>query len=263
MDLATIIGVLAGLGCVCVAVMGDGGNFGLFFHVPAIVIVLGGTCAATFIHFSLKQVFRISSIVKKILFCKLPDPQDLIQKMVNYSAINRRDGALALEQELPKAGDAFLVQSLRMVIDGQDEKAIREHLSMEIQYLQERHAEGKKILEFMGAGCPAFGMVGTLIGLVQMFSSMESPEQIGKGMATALVCTFYGAFLANLFFLPMAGKLGIRSKNEAILREMTMEGALGIARGESPTAVRLRMQAFVSARHREDLKPKVREKTAA
>ena len=257
MDIATILGVLIGLACVFVAVMGDGGNFGLFFHVPAIVIVLGGTFAATCIHFSLGQVFKIMSVVKKTLFYPMPAELDLIQKMVNYSAINRRDGTLALEQQLPKAGDAFLVQALRMVIDGQSEQAIKNQLSMEIQYLQERHAEGKKMLEFMGAGCPAFGMVGTLIGLVQMFSSMESPEQIGKGMAVALVCTFYGAFVANLFFLPLAGKLGIRSKKEAILREMILEGAASIARGESPTGTRERMQTFVSVKLREDFKPKI------
>ncbi len=116
---------------------------------------------------------------------------------------------------------------------------------------------GKKMLEFMGSGCPAMGMVGTLIGLVQMFSNMESPEKIGAGMAVALVCTFYGAFLANLFFLPMAGKLGIRSKKEGLIREMIAEGVVGIVRGDSPTGIREKMQAFISARHREELKPRI------
>jgi chemotaxis protein MotA len=257
MDIATIIGVLFGLGCVAFGVVADGGNFALFFQIPAITIVVGGTIAGTCIHFSAGQVMRISSFVKKTLFCKLPSETELIQKMVNYSAINRRDGALALERQIAGAGDQFLVKALRMVIDGQKEEAIEEQLSLEIQYLQERHSDGKKMLEFMGAGCPAFGMVGTLIGLVQMFSNMESPEQIGKGMAVALVCTFYGAFLANLFFLPMAGKLGIRSKKETLLREMILEGVIGLVRGESPTGVRERMQTFVSANHREELKPKV------
>jgi chemotaxis protein MotA len=109
----------------------------------------------------------------------------------------------------------------------------------------------------MGSGCPAMGMVGTLIGLVQMFSNMESPEAIGKGMAAALVCTFYGAFVANLFLLPLAGKLGIRSKKEGVLREMIMEGTISIVRGESPTATRERMQTFISIKHRTEFKPKV------
>ena len=257
MDIATILGVVLGLACIFVGLMADGGNFALFVNIPAVAIVVGGTLAATCIHFSLGQVLKIMSVTKKTLFYPLPNEPELVQKMVNYSAINRRDGALALEQQLPKAGDSFLVQAMRMIIDGQDEHAIKDQLSMEIQNLQNRHAEGKKMLEFMGAGCPAFGMVGTLIGLVQMFSSMDSPEKIGKGMAAALVCTFYGAFLANLFFLPLAGKLGIRSKREAVLREMIMEGAASIVRGESPTATRERMQTFVSTKNREEFKPKV------
>jgi chemotaxis protein MotA len=257
MDIATFLGILFGVGCVMVGVMADGGNFGLFFQIPAITIVVGGTIASTCVHFSLGQVLGLAGVIKKTLFYKLPGEQDLIQKIVNYSAINRRDGALALEQELPKAGDRFLIKALRMVIDGEKPEALREQLSMEIQNLRERHADGKKMMDFMGAGCPAFGMVGTLIGLVQMFSNMESPEQIGKGMAVALVCTFYGAFIANLFFLPMGGKLGIRSKKETALYEMILEGVLGIVKGESPTVVRERMNTFVSERHREEVKPKV------
>ena len=257
MDIATLIGFLVGLACVIVGVVADGGNFALFFNIPAVTIVVGGTIASTCIHFSAKQVLGVAAVMKKTMFCKLPAESDLIQKMVNYAAINRRDGALALERQVATAGDPFLVKAIRMVIDGQKEEAIEEQLALEIQYLQERHADGKKMLEFMGGGCPAFGMVGTLVGLVQMFSHMESPEQIGKGMAVALVCTFYGAFLANLYFLPMAGKLGIRTKKERILREMVLEGVIGLVRGESPTNVRERMQAFVSAMHREELKPKV------
>jgi chemotaxis protein MotA len=202
-------------------------------------------------------VLGITSVVKKTLFCRLPEDQDLIQKMVNYSAINRRDGALALEAQIVGAGDPFLIQGMQMVIDGQSEDNIERHLEMEITYLQERHASGKKVLEYMGGAAPAFGMIGTLIGLVQMLSTLEDPSGIGAGMAVALITTFYGALLANLVFLPLAGKLGIRSKKETLLREMTLEGLLGIVRGESPTAVREKMQAFVSAKYREELKPSI------
>jgi len=256
MDVATIIGVLAGFGLVFSAIV-TGGGVAVFLNIPSLMITVGGMLSATFIHFSLGDVFRIASVIKKTLFCKLPGEQDLIQKMVNYSAINRRDGTLALEQQLADADDAFLVKGLQMIIDGQDEQVLERQLAMEIQCLQERHQDGKKVLEFMGASAPAFGMIGTLIGLVQMLRSLESPSQIGVGMATALITTFYGALLANLVFLPLAGKLGIRSKKETILREMVVEGLLGIARGDSPTGVRDRMQAFVSGKNREELKPNV------
>lgn len=256
MDIATIIGIFCGFACVIVSLIAGGGAK-VFIHVPSMAIVVGGTFSATLVHFSLGQVLQIFSVVKKTLFCKLPIEQDLMQKMVNYAVINRRDGALALEQHLAEAGDPFLVTGLQMMIDGQAEEDIDKQLGMEIEYLQQRHQDGKKMLEFMGASAPAFGMIGTLIGLIQMLGSLSSPDGIGAGMATALITTFYGALLANLLFNPLAGKLGVRSKRESMLREMILEGVLCIVRGESPTNVREKLQTFVSAGHREELKPTV------
>jgi chemotaxis protein MotA len=256
MDLATILGLSTGLGCIFWSII-SGGGAAIFFNVPSLLITVGGMVSATFINFSMSQVVGVFSVMRKSVFCKLPREQDLIQKMVNYAAINRRDGALALEQQLPGAGDGFLVKAMQMVIDGQDEAAIEKQLGLEIQYLQERHSMGKKIIEFMGSSAPAWGMIGTLIGLVQMLQSLNDPSQIGSGMAVSLITTFYGSFLANLLFLPMAGKLGIRSKQEAQLREMIMEGVIAIVRGDSPTVVRERMQAFISYARRADLRPRI------
>jgi chemotaxis protein MotA len=209
------------------------------------------------IHFSMSQFLGIFSIVKKCLFHKVQQPQDLIRNMVNYAAINRRDGALALEQEIPKAKNQFLGRAMQMLVDGQDEEKIREMMGLELQYLQERHATGKKMLDFMGASCPSFAMVGTLIGLVSMLSKMESPDEVGRGMAVALVCTFYGALFANLVFLPLGGKLGMHSKAEILSMEMVVEGVCSISKGESPTVVREKMQVFVSAKRREQVKAPV------
>jgi chemotaxis protein MotA len=248
--------LVAGLGLVGWAIL-MGGDVEIFLDVPAILIVMGGMTAAAFIHFSMKQMLSVFAVLKKTLFSRLPRDQDLIQLMVNYAAINRRDGALALEKHIQGVRDPFLVKGVQMLIDGQKDDSIGKHMSLEIQYLQERHADGKKMFEFMGAAAPAFGMVGTLIGLVQMLQTLDDPSKIGAGMATSLVCTFYGAFLANVVLLPLAGKLGQQSKKETIIREMTVEGLLAIARGEGPTGVREKMQAFVSAASREELKPKV------
>ncbi|NLW86602.1 MAG: motility protein A [Planctomycetes bacterium] len=256
MDIATIVGLLFGLFCIIWSIMqSEGGQ--VFINIPSMFITVGGMIASTFIHFSMKQVLSLLSIMKKTLIYKASTELETIQKMVNYTAINRRDGALALEKQLQSAGDSFLVMALRMVIDGQKPDAMEDQLSLEIQSLQERHGNGKKMLEFMGNAAPAWGMIGTLIGLIQMLQSLDDPSQIGGGMATALITTFYGSFLANLIFLPLAGKLGIRSKKETVLRQMIAEGALALARGDSPTAVRERMQTFVSASHREELKPKI------
>ena len=130
-------------------------------------------------------------------------------------------------------------------------------MSLEIHNLQDRHARGKKILEFMGAAAPAFGMIGTLIGLIQMLRSLESPESIGAGMAVALLTTFYGALSANLIFIPLAGKLAIYSKTETTAKEMIVEGVCAIARGDNPTTVREKMQAFISQSRREEVKANI------
>jgi chemotaxis protein MotA len=256
MDIATVLGVIFGFVVIIGTILYEG-NLRIFFNIPAIAIVVGGMTCATMIHFSMAQFLGIFSVIKKTLLHRIIPPHELIQRMVNYAAINRRDGALALEQEMGKIRDGFLAKGVQMLIDSQDESSIRELLGMEIQYLEERHAMGKKILDFMGASCPSFAMVGTLIGLISMLSRMESPDEIGRGMAVALVCTFYGALLANLVFLPLGGKLGQHSKAEKMAMEMIAEGVCAIAKGDSPTAVREKMQVFISAKRRETVKAQV------
>ena len=256
MDIATIIGTLLGFSLIIGSIV-IGGGAAMFLHIPSIAITIGGMLCATMIHFSLPQFLSIFAIIKKTIIAKIPSQAELVQKMVNFAAINRRDGTLALEPEISKLGDHFFAKGLQLLVDGQDSEAIRDLLDPEIQYLQERHAGGKKILEFMGAAAPAFGMIGTLIGLVQMLQNLSSPDQIGQGMAVALLTTFYGAFAANLVFIPLAGKLGIYSKDESLAMEMILEGICAIAQGDNPTLVRERMQAFVSHGRREEVRATV------
>jgi len=256
MDIATVVGVILGF-IVVVSAIVTGGGWQMFIHVPSLALTIGGMLCATLIHFSLPQFLGIFSVIKKTIVSKIPSQSELIQKMVNYAAINRRDGALALEQEIHKIDDLFFVKGLQMVVDGTESEDIRGLMDLEIQYLQERHSTGKKILEFMGAAAPAFGMIGTLIGLVQMLRNLSSPESIGAGMAVALLTTFYGALAANLIFIPLAGKLGIHSKAETTAMEMVTEGVCAIAQGENPTAVREKMQSFVSPSRREEVKAMV------
>ena len=256
MDIATIIGVLLGFFVVIGAIVA-GGGWQSFVHVPSLALTLGGMLCATLIHFSLPQFLGIFSIIKKTIISKIPSQSDMIQKMVNFAAINRRDGALALEQEIPNLDNSFFVKGLQMLVDGRDSEQIRDFMSVEVQNLQDRHSTGKKILEFMGAAAPAFGMIGTLIGLVQMLRSLDSPDAIGGGMAVALLTTFYGALAANLVFIPLAGKLGIYSKAEATTIEMIIEGICSIAQGDNPTVVREKLQSFMSQGRREEVKATV------
>jgi chemotaxis protein MotA len=256
MDIATIIGILLGFMVITTAIVA-GGGWQIFIHIPSMAITIGGMLCATLIHFSLPQFLGIFSIVKKTIIAKIPSQTELVQKMVNYAAINRRDGALALEQEIPNLDNSFFIKGLQMLVDGRDSEQIRDFMSIEIQYLENRHLTGKKILEFMGAAAPAFGMIGTLIGLVQMLRNLDSPEAIGGGMAVALLTTFYGALSANLIFIPLAGKLGIYSKAETTAIEMIVEGICAIAQGDNPTIVREKMQAFISQGRREEVKATV------
>ncbi len=258
MDIATIIGILLGFSVVMLAIIGgSGSDWRIFCNMPSLAVTMGGMLCATLIHFSLPQFLGIFSVIKKTVVTKIPPPSQLIQNMVDYAAINRRDGALALEQEVSKLDNLFFVKALQMVIDGQEAESIRDMLGLEIDNLRTRHTTGKKILEFMGAAAPAFGMIGTLIGLVQMLTNLSSPDSIGGGMATALLTTFYGAFAANLVFIPLAGKLGIYSQAESTSMEMIVEGVCAIAQGENPTAVREKMHAFVSQSRREEVKAKI------
>lgn len=256
MDVATIIGICAGFACILISVI-SGGDAAIFLNIPSMMITVGGMLSATLMHFSLPQVMKLFTFIKKTILYKIPETNDVIQQMVDFSAINRRDGSLALEKQIGSAGDKFFMKGLRMVVDGQGEEQIEKQLYREIDNLSERHAEGKKLLDFMASSAPAFGMIGTLIGLVQMLGTLEDPSSIGVGMATALITTFYGALLANLIFIPLAGKLGVKSKKESLLREMIVEGILGIAAGEAPTAVKDRMQTFLSTNKRFNVKPKI------
>jgi len=256
MDIATIIGILLGFLVVMFAIV-SGGGWQIFVNIPSLGLTIGGMLCATLIHFSLPQFLGVFSVIKKTIVAKIPSQSELIQKMVNYAAINRRDGALALEQEIPNVNDSFFVKVLQMLIDGKGAEEISDFATLEVRNLQERHSTGKKILEFMGAAAPAFGMIGTLIGLVQMLRNLSSPDQIGGGMAVALLTTFYGALSANLIFLPLAGKLGLYSKAEIITMEMISEGVCAIAQGDTPTAVREKMQAFISQGRRKEIKANI------
>jgi len=255
-DIATIIGILLGFFVIISAIVAGGGGK-MFLHIPSLAITIGGMLCATLIHFSLPQLLGIFSVVKKTIVTRILSPSELIQKMVNYAAINRRDGTLALEREIPNLDNSFFIKGLQMLVDGQEVEVIKDIMFLEVQTLQDRHSTGKKILEFMGSAAPAFGMIGTLIGLVLMLKNLSSPEAIGGGMAVALLTTFYGALAANLIFIPLAGKLGIYSKAEVTTMEMIVEGICAIARGDNPTAVREKLQAFISPARREEVKASI------
>ncbi|MCB9880462.1 MAG: MotA/TolQ/ExbB proton channel family protein [Planctomycetes bacterium] len=250
MDIASLIGVLLGWVLVIVAII-MGGPLGIFVDVPSIMIVFGGTIAASLMCFKLQSVLGVIGICKKVLLYPLPTPTEEIERIVGYSNLARREGLLALEEKIDEVSDDFTRKALRLIIDGFPGPTVREILEIDIENLMARHSEGKKLLDNMGAMAPAFGMIGTLIGLVQMLQNMSDPAGIGKGMAVALLTTFYGAVSANLIYIPFATKLGNRSKEEVELRSLILEGVLAIQAGDKPALVKEKLKSFISPKSRE------------
>ncbi|KPK66176.1 MAG: hypothetical protein AMK73_00790 [Planctomycetes bacterium SM23_32] len=245
MDIATMLGAVAGFVLIGGAIF-IGGGAGAFFNVPAILITVGGTACATLVHFPLAEVLRIFSVVKRTFAVNIPPADRVIADMSEYARTARRDGVLALEDSMRNCGDDFLGKGLQLIIDGTESDQIREVMLIELNTLQRHNKLGASILSFMGEAAPAFGMIGTLIGLVQMLRQLDDPSMIGVGMATALLTTFYGALLANLFFIPLAGKLTTRAKEEETIRQMMIEGLEGIQGGVNPSVLEDRLMSFLA-----------------
>ncbi len=253
MDLSTLIGIIAGFVLIITA-MATGGGAGMFFNIPSLMITIGGMLAATLITFPLQDVIGVFAVVKKAFLHREEKPGSMIQLIVGFAETARREGILSLEQKAEAVDDDFLKNGIRLAVDGTEPELIRDIMRTELDYLMERHKLGQAIFEAMGAYAPAFGMIGTLIGLIQMLRSLEDPSSIGLGMATALITTFYGALAANLVFLPLAGKLKNRSSGEVLLKELSIEGILSIQSGDNPRIVESKLMSFVAPKLRETQK---------
>lgn len=250
MDIATVVGIIAGLGLISITIL-MGGAPGVFVNIPSMIVVIGGTLSATLINYPLRDVLSIVGPVRNAFFHKETDPSELIDKLVEFATIARREGILALESHAEDAGDDFLQTSIQLAIDGTAPELIKDILTTEVAFMEDRHAAGQGILSAMGSAAPAFGMIGTLIGLVQMLATMDDPSSIGAGMAVALLTTLYGAILANLIFIPTAGKLKVRTASELLAKEVTIEGILSIQSGDNPRVVEQKLKAFIAPALRE------------
>ncbi len=247
MDLATIIGIIMGFGLVIGSIM-VGGSLGAFFNIPGLVIVVGGTFAATLISEKLSVFIGAAKVALKAFISKPVFVDKTINRLVELATLMRKDGALALENE--EIDDQFLAKGVRMSVDGLAPEEVHGALMSEMRALKERHRQGHRIFRFMGATAPAMGMVGTLIGLVQMLQSMESPDTIGPSMAVALLTTLYGAVLAFLVFLPIADKLECRTKDEARNMAVVVMGVDSLLKGENPRFMRDKLDSFLDPRER-------------
>ena len=249
MDIATVLGVISAFGLVFLAIF-MGGGIQLFINLQALMIVVGGTLGATMINYPLNEVFGVFSVVKKALFTKNIVSNDLIKIFMNFAHKSRKEGILALESELKQVKDDFLIKGVQLSIDGLEPNEIRDILDTELDFIKSRHQLGAEIFTTMGSFAPALGMIGTLIGLVQMLQSMEDPSTIGPAMAVALLTTFYGSIMANIICMPIAGKLRTRSREEALTKEITIQGIMSLSSGDNPRILEQKLQAFIPPNER-------------
>jgi chemotaxis protein MotA len=255
MDLTTILGVVAGLALVVGAIAsGEGGLF--FLDLPAFMIVFGGVLGSTLINFRMKDLLSVVGVLRKVFTAHQSSSHEVIDNLVRYAEKARREGVLSLERELTGIDDEFTRKGIQYVVDGAEPETIRVILEAELISLEERHKLGQSMFVSMAQAAPAFGMIGTLIGLIQMLRTLDNPALLGAGMATALVTTFYGALSAYLFFQPIAGKLANRSKEETLQKELIMEGIISIQSGDNPRIVREKLFAYIAPKQRVSYQPK-------
>lgn len=249
MDISTLLGVVLGSALVLWGIM-SGGPLSSFWDAPSLFITFGGTIGAVLVQHSMDEILNLFRVLKVLFTEPRNSPLATIRVLVGMAEKARREGLLSLEEEAEAFDDPFLRKGVQLVVDGTDPDLVRNVLEIEISFVAERHRAGQEIFATMGAFAPAFGMIGTLIGLVQMLSHMDDPSMVGPGMATALLTTFYGAFAANLLFLPAAGKLRMRSDREILQKQMIVEGVLSIQAGENPRIVEEKLKSFLSPKQR-------------
>ena len=261
MDLGTALGLLLGLGFITIGILSNHGDLRWFLDLDAIVVVLGGTFAATLVNYPLKNISNIFKVLGQAFAQEEIGHQEVIEELVIKAELARKKGITALETDLDKVSDNFLRDGLELAINEKDPLRLRNYLELELSNMDRRHSLGQEIFLYMGAYAPAFGMLGTVLGLIIMmthFSASESGGAIGVefdvakkfaellgGMGLALITTFYGVLLSNLVFLPLAGKLKRKSEEELMVKDIIVEGIIGIHAKDHPIILRERLMTFV------------------
>ncbi len=243
-DLMTAAGLVLGFGAIVSAVY-LGGELDLFWNIPSVFITLGGSFAALLMSFDIKQIKGVFSLTKHVLFSEPRDPLEVVYLFSELARKARREGLLGLEEDISRLEDPFYQKGIRMMVDAMDPELMRGILQMDIEATAQRHELGQKIFLTWGSLAPSFGMLGTLIGLIQMLSRLEDPSTLGPAMAVALLTTFYGMLMASLVFNPIANKLGLRSREELLLKNIILEGIISIQSGMNPRILEEKLKSFL------------------
>lgn len=248
-DILTPIGILLGLFMIVFGIFSSSGemrSFLAFIQLASIFIVFGGVFAAIMINFNTDQVKLMGKVVKESFTKNNYNLEELISLFEKLSERARREGLLSLENELEEVKDRFIRKGILLAIDGIEPEVIQDIMNAEIIAMEERHEKGRRILEKAGEYAPAWGMIGTLIGLILMLNDLNDPTTLGPQMAVALLTTFYGSVMANLIFLPMAGKLESKTEEEVFIKQIVIEGVIGVQSGQNPRILKEKLTAFLS-----------------
>jgi chemotaxis protein MotA len=244
LDLATILGLAVGLGGIVGGLILEGGSVQEIAAPTALLIVLGGTMGAVMVSTPRHLLGGAMRTLRSIFFEKSESPDTLIEKLVEYSTKARKNGIVSLEQAANDVSDPFLRKALNLAVDGTDLQELRRMMELEIT-VEERHAEAEaRIFEGAGGYAPTIGIIGAVLGLIQVMKDLADIEKVGHGIATAFVATIYGVAFANLFFLPAAGKIKARALQKAHMRELILEGVVGIVEGANPKLIRSKLEAY-------------------
>ncbi|MDC1037672.1 MotA/TolQ/ExbB proton channel family protein [Candidatus Marinimicrobia bacterium] len=259
-DLGTLIGLLAGLGIIVMSIMQSGGKLIWFLNFNSLLIVVGGTLAATMVNLPITAMKNILNIIKNVFKGEDYDYVGIINEIVEKAEKARKDGLLSLEAELPNMREGFFKNGIELAINERDSSRLRTFLNLEMKNISSRHIAGQELFLYMGSYAPAFGMLGTVLGLIVMMNNFAGGEEVDiaasydvserfakllSGMGLALITTFYGVFMANMIFLPIGGKLKRRSENEMMLKSIIVEGIISIHAREHPILIQEKLMTFV------------------
>ena len=273
MDLGTLLGFVAGIGIIVVGIIQSGGDLFWFYNFNSLLIVGGGTMAATMVALPLKAVGNIFKILKKVFVGEQYDYTGTIDEIVEKAQKARKDGLLSLEADLPNMKEGFFKNGIELAINERESSRLRTFLNLEMNNISSRHIAGQEMFLYMASYAPAFGMLGTVLGLIVMMNNFSNDgteinasydvaerfAELLSGMGLALITTFYGVFMANMIFLPIGGKLKRRSENEMMLKSIVVEGIISIHAREHPILIKEKLMTFVPSQFRNNTNPLVPE----
>ncbi len=252
MDLSTWIGLAIALAGILMGFFIEGGSLKEILQPTAAMIVFGGTLGATMIAFPLPVVLGAFKGLLRLFFDHEEDPEALIEQIVSYAQKARREGIISLEAEANQVGDPFLRKALQMALDGTDPAELRQTMELELEYEEERQEKLPQVWEAAGGYAPTVGILGAVLGLIQVMKSLANIDEVGKGIAVAFVATIYGVGSANIFFLPAAGKLKHKQRADIIVKQLVLEGVISILEGMNPRLIETKLRAFVEKKSKDD-----------